>query len=177
MSFDYNSFDAFNEAMRKPQRPKKIKRVRRERSPKITIYSYLASRVPSDAHYVINKYGKYRRARNARELEYQLKDFVKTFGDNGLKELANIHPDRHLLELHCAKCSNADKKNNDMSSLLEAQSKMMLNASGNNNGAPSPTPAPTADNTDKIVGKINSNMLITGGFVIMAVALLIKYKK
>ena len=116
MSFDYNSFDAFNEAMRKPQRPKKIKRVRRERSPKITIYSYLASRVPSDAHYVINKYGKYRR-------------------------------------------------------------KMMLNASGNNNGAPSPTPAPTADNTDKIVGKINSNMLITGGFVIMAVALLIKYKK
>jgi len=172
MSFDYNSFDAFNEAInRPPQRPRK--RVRREPRNKITIYSYLASRVPSDAHYVINKYGKYRRARNERELEYQLKDFVKTFGDNGLKELANIHPDRHLLELHCAKCSNADKKNNDMTSLLEAQSKMMLNASGNNNGAPA---APPADNSDKIVGKINNNMLITGGFVIMAVALLIKYK-
>ena len=144
-------------------------------SPKITIYSYLASRVPSDAHYVINKYGKYRRARNARELEYQLKDFVKTFGDNGLKELANIHPDRHLLELHCAKCSNADKKNNDMSSLLEAQSKMMLNASGNNNAAPAASPPP-ADNTDKIVGKVNNNMLIMGGFVIMAVALIVKRK-
>jgi hypothetical protein len=175
MSFDYNSFDAFDEAVNRPRRP--IKRVKRKPHNKITIYSYLASRVPSDAHYVINKYGKYRRARNERELEYQLKDFVKTFGDNGLKELANIHPDRHLLELHCAKCSNTDKKNNDMASLLEAQSKMMLNASGNNNGAPAPAAAPPADNTDKIVGKINNNMLITGGFVIMAVALLLKYKK
>ena len=35
---------------------------------------------------------------------------------------------------------------------------------------------PPADNTDKIVSKVNNNLLITGGFVIMAVALLIKYK-
>ena len=174
MSFNYNSFDAFNDDFNKPpRRPKRKEKTMREPRNKITIYSYLANRVPSDAHYVINKYGKYRRARNERELEYQLKDFVKTFGDNGLKELANIHPDRHLLELHCAKCSNTDKKNNDMSSLLEAQSKMMLNASGNNN----PTTPPAVDNTDKIVGKVNNNMLITGGFVIMAVALLIKYKR
>ena len=58
-----------------------------------------------------------------------------------------------------------------MTSLIEAQSKMMLNVSGNNNGT-----NPPADNTDKIVSKVNNNLLITGGFVIMAVALLIKYK-
>lgn len=175
MSFDYNSFDAFNEGHNNPRRPiRKRRKAMRQPRNKITIYSYLANRAPSEAHYIINKYGKYRRARNERELEYQLKDFVKTFGDNGLKELANIHPDRHLLELHCAKCSNTDKKNNDMSSLLEAQSKMMLNASGNNNGAPAAV-AP-ADNTDKIVSKVNNNMLIMGGFVIMAVALIIRKK-
>ena len=152
MSFNYNSFDAFNESHnRRPQ--KKRKKALREPRNRITIYSYLASRVPSEAHFVINKYGKYRRARNERELEYQLKDFVKTFGDKGLKELANIHPDRNLLELHCNKCSNTDKKNNDMTSLLEAKSKMMLNANGDNNGTTAP-----ADNTDKIVRKVNNNI-------------------
>tara|TARA_R110000751_G_scaffold305047_1_gene421058 strand:+ start:250 stop:765 length:516 start_codon:yes stop_codon:yes gene_type:complete len=170
MSFNYNSFDAFNESYNKRPEKKRKKALREPRN-RITIYSYLANRAPSESHYVINKYGKYRRARNEKELEYQLKNFVKNFGDNGLKELANIHPDRDLLELHCDKCSNTDKKNNDMTSLIEAQSKMMLNVSGNNNGT-----NPPADNTDKIVSKVNNNLLITGGFVIMAVALLIKYK-
>ena len=170
MDLDYNSFDAFNDSYNKRPDRKRKKAISEPRN-KITIYSYLANRAASEAHYVLNKYGKYRRARNERELEYQLKDFVKTFGDKGLKELSNIHPDRHLLELHCDKCSNIDKKNNDMTSLLEAQSKMMLNANGNNN-----LNTPPADNTDKIVSKVNNNLLITGGFVIMAVALLIKYK-
>ena len=172
MSFDYNSFDAFDKEFNRPQRPK-IERAEPQSRKRITIYEYLASRVPSDAHYTINKFGKYRRARNERELEYQLKNFVKTFGDNGLKELANIHPDKDLLQIHCNKCSEIDRKNNDMSSLMEAQSKMMLNASGNN----TPTTPPAVDNTDKIVGKVNNNLLITGGFVIMAVALIIKFKK
>jgi hypothetical protein len=172
MSFDYNSFDAFDKEFNRPQRPK-IERAEPQSRKRITIYEYLASRVPSDAHYTINKFGKYRRARNERELEYQLKNFVKTFGDNGLKELANIHPDKDLLEIHCRRCSDIDKKNNDMSSLMEAQSKMMLNASGGN----TPAATPPADNTDKIVGKVNANMLVMGGFVIMAMALIIKFKK
>ena len=164
MSFDYNSFDAFDKEFNRPQRPK-IERAAPQSRKRITIYEYLASRVPSDAHYTINKFGKYRRARNERELEYQLK--------NGLKELANIHPDKDLLQIHCNKCSEIDRKNNDMSSLMEAQSKMMLNASGGN----TPPATPPADNTDKIVGKVNANMLVMGGFVIMAVALIIKFKK
>ena len=171
MSFDYNSFDAFDKEFNRPQR-RKIERAVPQARKRITIYEYLASRVPSDAHYTINKFGKYRRARNERELEYQLKDFVKTFGDNGLKELANIHPDKDLLQIHCKKCSDIDRKNNDMSSLMEAQSKMMLNASGGQSPA-----TPPVDNTDKIVRKVNANMLVMGGFVIMAVALIIKFKK
>ena len=66
---------------------------------KITIYEYLANNVPSDCHFLINKYDNYRKARDSKELEYQLKNFVNKFGENGLNELANIHPDKYLLNV------------------------------------------------------------------------------
>ena len=73
--------------------------MRRNRRGKITIYDYIAEKVPANAHFLINKFGKYRRARNSRELAYQLKDFVRTFGEKGLRELCKIHPDKKLIEL------------------------------------------------------------------------------
>ncbi len=80
--------------------------MRRNRRKKITIYDYIADKVPANAHFLINKYGKYRRARNSRELAYQLKDFVRTFGETGLRELCKIHPDKKLVELDCDVCKN-----------------------------------------------------------------------
>ena len=78
-------------------------------SRKITIYDYIAETKPADSHFIINKYGKYRRARNPEELAYQLKDFVRTFGDKGLLELAKIHPDRDLIEIECRGCKSHTK--------------------------------------------------------------------
>ena len=78
----------------------------RRRRNKITIYDYIAQRKPADAHFVINKFGRYRRARNSKELAYQLKDFVRNFGEKGLRELSKIHPDKELVSLECVKCKS-----------------------------------------------------------------------
>ena len=129
---------------------------------KITIYDYIASRVPSDAHFLINKYGKYRRARDQRELAYQLKDFVRTFGENGLNELAKIHPDKNLLNSHCESCGTNKKL------LAEEKYKLdnverFLRFSNADGGAKNP---PKEDSSNK--------MLIMSGFILMGIALILK---
>ena len=65
----------------------------------ITIYEYIATNVPNDASILINQFGgSYRKARDVKELESQLKHFVKTNGSKGLMALANIHPDKELIQ-------------------------------------------------------------------------------
>lgn len=137
---------------------------------KITIYDYIAERVPSDAHFLINKFGKYRRARDSKELSYQLRDFIRTFGEKGLNELAKIHPDKHLLQVNCDSCEKNKR-------LLEEEKKSyMFNAQrmfGFNNASGGDD---KKDNTEKVVSRVNSNMLVMTGFVLMGVALIVKFK-
>ena len=132
----------------------------------LTIYEYIARRVPADAHFTINKFGKYRRARNTRELEGQLKNFVRTFGDNGLKEIAKIHPDSSLVEIESRNC----KEHKD-----------------NFNSPPPPPPPPPKPETkiiyrnllgdERDIQRQNTTQLIVfGGFLLMAVALIYKKK-
>lgn len=100
---------------------------------KITIYEYLAHNVPADAHFTINKFGSYRKARSPQELEYQLKNFVKTYGENGLNALAEIHPDRKLLEINCDACkskSNFSHLNGNGSEHLQPMPSRFINMSG-----------------------------------------------
>ena len=133
------------------------------RKDKITIYDYIASRVPSDAHFLINKYGKYRRARDQRELAYQLKDFVRTFGENGLNELAKIHPDKNLINSHCESCETNKKLLAEEKYKMENTERFLRfsNADGGGNKAP-------RDNSNK--------MLITSGFILMGIALIMNAK-
>jgi|TARA_R100000081_G_C4676863_1_gene95450 hypothetical protein len=63
----------------------------------MTLYNYLANKVPNDAHTLLCKYGKYRKPSSTSELEENLKEFVRTYGDKGLYELASIHPDKELI--------------------------------------------------------------------------------
>ena len=132
-----------------------------ENNDKITLYEYLASSVPSDAHFVINKYGNYRRARDKRELEYQLKNFVKQFGENGLNALAEIHPDKQLLQMNCDGCSaKRDKKSE----------RNFVNASGSETQTQVDAKAKEL-RADQIK---NSEILIFGGMILMAFAIMIK---
>tara|TARA_R110000772_G_scaffold239218_2_gene351253 strand:- start:133 stop:528 length:396 start_codon:yes stop_codon:yes gene_type:complete len=99
---------------------------------KITIYEYLANNVPADAHFTINKFGNYRKARSPQELEYQLKNFVKQYGENGLNALAEIHPDRKLLELNCESCnSKSNFSNMNGKEHLQEMPTRFINMSGN----------------------------------------------
>jgi|TARA_R110001599_G_scaffold171331_4_gene361949 hypothetical protein len=157
-----NSFDNFNRKLSRRSMPKKRRPQRERKRVKTTIYDYLASRVPADAYFVLSKFGKYRRARDERELAYQLRDFVRTFGEKGLNELAQIHPDRKLLEIHCSSCKKkSEMKRERMYNFIEQKDIMEYNnASGNKN-------VPTEKDS-------NSKMLILGGFILMGIALIVK---
>ena len=135
---------------------------------RITIYDYIAEKVPANAHFLINKFGKYRRARNSRELAYQLKDFVRTFGENGLRELCKIHPDKKLIELDCNVCKNHTCKPIVKEVIKEVPVREKT---------PNPQVYYNASGEEAII-KQNTNegkVFIFLGFVILAVAIL--YKK
>ena len=130
---------------------------------KITIYDYIASNVPSDAHFLINKFGKYRRARDKRELAYQLKDFVRTFGVNGLNELAKIHPDKKLLNSHCESCNTNKKLLAEEKYKLDNVERYLRFSNADGKGQ------------KETKGEENTNkMLIMSGFILMGIALIVK---
>jgi len=132
---------------------------------KITLYRYLATNVPSDSHFILNKFGSYQKAKNIDELENQLKSFVNTYGSNGLKALSEIHPDRELIENDCQTCIGKEEVIKSLKKDKEKEKEQFFyNATG-------------SGDDDKIVSKISNNMFIVGGFVVLAVALLIKQNK
>jgi hypothetical protein len=137
---------------------------------KTTMYRYLAERVPADVHFVLNKYSRYDKARNPDELEYQIKDFVNNYGDNGLKAIAEIHPDRDLIELSCVSCKSKDdaisqlQNQNTLVDSLASQS--YFNAIGNTQS--------DSISEERVVNKMAVNTAVIGGFVLMGIALMLK---
>jgi hypothetical protein len=138
----------------------------RIKSSPMTMYKYLSEKVPSDCHYVLNKFGSYNKARNSKELENQIKHFVRNGGANALQSLAEIHPDRTLLEGGCTNCKVKETKILELTSTKELKDTILsdrntfYNASGNND--------------EKVINKMTINSIVVGGFVLMGVALLIK---
>jgi hypothetical protein len=63
------------------------------RIPLPTIIAYNST---EQAQRLITKFG-YPRAVNVKELETRLAQVIKNFGDEGLKEIAQIHPDKKLI--------------------------------------------------------------------------------
>ena len=151
-----NELDDFKNAFNGFDRPRR--RVRRRKpmpKPTYTMYDYIAERSPADSHFLINKFGKYRRARNPQELAYQLKDFVRTFGDKGLRELAKIHPDRELIEIECRGCEENRRKKPEVKEKI-----IYSNADGNSGN----------NNTKDTDGKL----LVFGGLLFVALAIMVK---
>lgn len=62
----------------------------------ITIYEYLAYNVPNDCVSLLERYDIVS-AQNESELIEDLKAFVRQYKEEGLKELADIHPDKDLI--------------------------------------------------------------------------------
>ena len=147
--------------LRRREQQKRRENKRRRR--KITFYDYLASSVPSDAHFVINKFGNYKRARDKEELSRQLRNFVKQFGENGLNALAEIHPDRKLIELNCTSCKK-QKEDNELKEIIKSK---FYRVDGKTN---------VETKTDELrKDQIrNANLLIFGGMTLIALALIMK---
>ena len=115
----------------------------------------------------MNKYDSYRKARNTEELESQIKHFVRTFGDKGLNSLAEIHPDRELIQGTCTSCAIKEKEINNLSINRDIHSNFMgqqQNAYYNAVG----------ETEKKVINKMTLNSIIIGGFLLMGIALIIK---
>jgi hypothetical protein len=121
---------------------------------KITIYQYIASSVPNDAYVLLNKYGKYNRAKDERELVAQLKEFVRENGSIGLMALAQIHPDKDLI----------------LQSIEEDAKKESFSNANGSSEATKTTTLPK-DNQEQIT---MSKLMIYGSFLLIGLALVIK---
>jgi hypothetical protein len=121
---------------------------------KITIYQYIASSVPNDAYALLNKYGKYNRAKDERELVAQLKEFVRENGSMGLMALAQIHPDKDLI----------------LQSMEEDGKKESFSNANGSSEATKTTTLPK-DNQEQIT---MSKLMIYGSFLLIGLALVIK---
>ena len=131
------------------------------------MYSYLAEKVPSDVHFVLNKFSNYQKAKSSRELENQIKHFVRKGGANALQQLAEIHPDRELIQISCKECVVKDSKILEISNSRELKESLLNNRQMYYN-------AVGDDNQEKIVNKMTLNTVVVGGFVLMGIALMLK---
>jgi len=64
----------------------------------ITIYEYLACNVTSECENILARYDV-PPSNTVEELTENLKAFVRVHGQDGLQDLAEIHPDKELIEL------------------------------------------------------------------------------
>ena len=62
----------------------------------ITLYDYLAYNVPADCENILMQYD-IPAATSEQELVENLKAYVRIYGENALKSLAEIHPDKDLI--------------------------------------------------------------------------------
>lgn len=118
----------------------------------ISIYEYYAYSCPQESFDMLSKEGGYSRPQSPEELESQLKDYVNKNGEKGLKDLAEIHPDKDLIKMVCECTKNKVEKKENFS-----------NANGNTNIPDSQTE------------QINlAKMMIFGGFILVGIALIMK---
>lgn len=82
-------------------------------SHKIALPTLIAYNSTEQAQRVITKFG-YPRAGNVKELETRIAQVIKNFGDEGLKEIAQIHPDKKLiLTYNAVKMMEGGKSNGE----------------------------------------------------------------
>lgn len=159
-----NSFIDFNNEMKEQEALRNMPIIVPKRN--ITIFKYIANKVPADAHFTLNKYAHYRKARNEKELEGQLKHFVSSFGTKGLQAIADIHPDRQLLSsLECESCKTKEKDYNNLliTKQISDSQPLYFNANGEKN--------------ELMIKKINTSLIVVGGFIVLGLALIINLKK
>jgi len=118
---------------------------------KVTIYDYLATNVPSDAFEVISEGSNMPKPKNSHELSAQIKRYITKNGETGLLRLAEIHPDRELIEAISVQ-SNKETKTDNFSNL-----------SGN-----------LSDKDKEYVN--TTKLLMVGGFILVSLAIIMTKK-
>ena len=119
---------------------------------KVTIYDYLATNVPSDAYQVISEGTNLPKPKNSRELSAQIKKYVTRNGETALLRLAEIHPDRELIEAITIQPVKEENKKENFSNL-----------SGN-----------LTTNEKEYVN--STKLLMVGGFILIGLAIIMTKK-
>ncbi len=118
---------------------------------KVTLYDYLATNVPSDAYEIVSEGRNIPKPRNSRELSAQIKKYVTKNGETALLRLAEIHPDRELIEAISIDTNIEPKKEN------------FSNLSGS-----------VSENDKEYVS--SSKLLMVGGFILIGLAIIMNKK-
>ncbi len=145
----------------------------------ITLYDYLAYNVPADSYNLIKEYYNYPRPKDEEELVEQIKHFVRTQGEKGIRLLKQIHPDRELFD-ECEDCKIKDVENNALKEnikALETDKKIQEIASKYNyRNVTGETGSfnPVTNTVSADIKSINTNMFIMSAFILLGVAYLLK---
>lgn len=140
------------------------------------LYNYVAANSPNDAKAVLDKYGYDASSVDTVEvLGAGLATMVKENGEPALKSLLAIHPDREVLVQEFTPTSPAPATNGKSGCGCGGGCKGASNALESylsKVGAP----APASNNSIGTMGVQHGNMLLIGGILILAVAIIVTKK-
>lgn len=134
----------------------------------MTVYDYIAESNPRDARSICESFGY--TVTNPKQMGTNLKKLVNNEGEEALKSVMQIHPDKEILVEYFGLKTKKRKKEGcgcqDNSNRRLDQLEAFINAGGNNN-----------EKSDAKVLASNTNTIIFASALVLAVAIIFKNDK
>ena len=136
----------------------------------MTVYDYIAESNPMEAKSICESYGY--TVTNPKQMGRKLKSLVNNEGENALKSIMQLHPDKEILVEYFGMKAKKDKrekgcgcKDNTAKRLDTIEA--FINAGGNNNG----------ERSEAKMLASNTNTIIFASALVLAVAIIFKNDK
>ena len=153
----------------------------------VTLYDYIASCNPEKTYELISQYGTYPKPQTPEELAAYVKDYVRKNGQEAIKQIALIHPDRELIiDSHeCDECTFKenerkilkDKLDEAISELRDEKQKKEYNNFYSNLTGNTPNQqtvrVPSAEANTVYT---NTHLFVMTAFILLGVAYIVKSK-
>lgn len=138
----------------------------------MTVYDYIAESNPMEAKSICESYGY--TVTNPKQMGRNLKSLVNNEGENALKSIMQLHPDKEILVEYFGMKAKKNKKETgcgckDTTSKRLDTIEAFINAGGNSN-----------NNSDRSEAKMlasNTNTIIFASALVLAVAIIFKNDK
>lgn len=153
----------------------------------VTLYDYIASCNPEKTYELISQYGTYPKPQTPEELAAYVKDYVRKNGQEAIKQIALIHPDRELIiDSHeCDECTFKDNERKILKDKLdeaiselrdEKQKKEYNNMYSNLVGSTPASQAVRVPSAEANTVYTNTHLFVMTAFILLGVAYIVKSK-